>query len=547
MASYMRGALLSPEQVAQFAYQAGFHGEDLVHITGLATQRESGNESTNFHSYAAAHRTSTNNYNSPSGDHGLTQVNWGAWGQQLIDAGIIRGHTDLYDPLTNMKAAKFILERQGWSAWGAGSGGWKAGGDSWYGVNNRGAAEAAVAKATANGMVGADASTPSNTAGVTTVGLPKDARLVEFNGQRYAMFQVQPNLWIRYGITAGSGVNLAGRPVARMSQQQWKSTFGETVLGGDAAELAEIPTAFGSYRGYLDAILDQVFPKGDPRRTDPEVIRVLATRAGRPDMTEAEFENLLKGTNYYQSRTEGQLRWNDLSEAERKTQRDDMEARMTQTVLSLTGQEASRIGGTAGGFVHNNTIKAHVEAVASGKMSYSAWTEQVVKPFASTRPESPWSRQLRDEQESQRQRPIDIENSVARIRETAMRWGLNPSEATLRNHATAIVENRMSDDDLNQLFDQQATALYAGKPKGMETVVYAAPWIETYNRVLERQGSLQTAEIAKALSAYGRDPDNNDPWSFEQKLKMSDAYDQTRQGADDAYSTVGELAGMLGF
>jgi hypothetical protein len=51
----------------------------------------------------------------------------------------------------------------------------------------------------------------------------------------------------------------------------------------------------------------------------------------------------------------------------------------------------------------------------------------------------------------------------------------------------------------------------------------------------------------RALSAYGHDPDNNDPWSFEQKLKLSDQYDQTRQGADDAWSTTQELAGMMGF
>jgi hypothetical protein len=58
---------------------------------------------------------------------------------------------------------------------------------------------------------------------------------------------------------------------------------------------------------------------------------------------------------------------------------------------------------------------------------------------------------------------------------------------------------------------------------------------------------LQTSEIARTLAAYGRDPDNNDVWSFEQKLKMSDAYDETKQGADDAYSTAAELAGMMGF
>ena len=550
MASYYKGTGLTAQQVAQVFYQAGWRGGDLEAITGIVSQRESRNSQDNL-AYAGAHRTSTNRYGAASGDLGLAQINWGAWGQQLVDAGIVGSHTDLFDPVTNAKAALFVYKKQGWAAWGAGSGGWQAGGNHLHGVNIQ-AAQTAVASAQSQGLIGADyktGATPTAAGGGgASGGLPRDARIVEVPGvAKYAMFQLVPGVWIRYAITADSGVSTAGRHVTKLSKAEWAKTFGNSVQGGDASELEEIPTAFGTYQAYTNEILDQLFPKGDPRRTDPEVLRVVATRAGRPDMTEAEFENLLKGTDYYQSRTEGQLRWNDLSEAERKVQRDDMEARMTQTVMSLVGQQASRVGGTAGGFIHNSTIKAHVEAVASGKMSYSAWTENVVKPFAETRAESPWARQVRDEQEAQRQRPMDIENSVARIRETAGRWGLNLSEGTLRTYARAIVENRMSDDDLTQAFDQQATALYAGKPKGMETIQYAAPWIETYNRVLERQGSLATAEIARALSAYGRDPENNDPWSFGQKLKMTDDYDQTRQGADDAYSTVGELAGMLGF
>jgi hypothetical protein len=207
-----------------------------------------------------------------------------------------------------------------------------------------------------------------------------------------------------------------------------------------------------------------------------------------------------------------------------------------QTVLSMVGMQASREGGTSGGFIFNNTIKAYIEKLASGAMGVGEWTETVLKPFAQRMPESPWSRQLRDEQENQRQRPIDIENTALRIRDTLAQWGLNWSEKSIQAWARSLTENRQSDDDL-----------YSWKDREMETMVAAAPWIETYNRVLERQGTLRTPEIARVLAAYGRDPDNNDVWSFEQKLKMTDDYDQTRGGEDEAWSQVGELAGALGF
>lgn len=532
MASYYSGVTLTREQAAQVAYQAGFRGDDLAKMVAIAG-RESGY-------IAGAHRTNSSR-SALSGDRGLWQINKDAWDAQLIAAGIIRQASDLFDPLTNAKAAKYVFDKQGLAAWGMGDNGWAAGGNA-MARTDLSAAQAAVASAASQGLIGKDynqGGASTTAAGTPTVGLPSDARLVEVPGvARYAMFRIQPGLWIRYAITADSGINTAGRYFTKMTQQEWGKTFGNSVQGGNASELAEIPTAFGTYAQYTNAILDQVFPKGDPRRNDPEIMRVLATRAGRPDMTEAEFENLLKGTKYYQSRTEGQLRWNDLSEAERQAQRADTAVRMAQTYLSLTGQTIT---------VDELMGTSWVEDVASGKIGFGQWTEQTVKPYAAKIAESPWSRQLRDEREAQLQRPIDIENSVSRVRDTLTRWGVGWSEQTIQNWGRDLVENKKSDDDLLNTIKQSAAVLFPWKDPEMETVVAAAPWIETYNRVLERQGSLQTSEIARVLSAYGRDPDNNDPWSFEQRLKMTDQYDQTRQGQDDAWSTTAELAGMMGF
>lgn len=543
MPSYYSGPTLTREQAAQVLYQAGVRGEDLVYLVAVA-ERES--------SYVAgAHRT-----DSPrerlSGDRGLWQINY-IWDDDLRKAGIINQSQDLFDPVTNARAAAFVLARQGRAAWAMGSNGWAAGGNPMVGANMS-TARAAVARAASQGMLGKDwdatasasSGAPGGAAGQASGGYPKDTRLIRIDGGRVAaVYKIAPGVSVHYFI---NGASPPGFPVQQISRAQFKATYGVSVDGGDPAELAEIPTAFGTYAGYVNAILDQVFPKGDPRRNDPEVMRVLATRVGRPDMTEAEFENLLRGTQYYQTRTEGQLRWNDLSEAERQLQLKDIEARMTQMVVSTLGMQPSTEGGTTGGFIHNSTIKAYVERIASGAMGFGEWTEQVLKPFAQRYPESPWSRQLREEKEAQRQRPVDIENTVARLRETVAQWGLpNWSEQTLRKWATDIISNVKSDDDLLEFVKKQAQVMYPWKDPEMETAVAAGPWIETYNRVLERQGSLRTPEVARALSAYGRDPDNNDPWSFEQKLKMTNAYDSTRQGQDDAYSTVAELAGMMGF
>lgn len=545
MPSYYGGVTLTREQAAQIAYQAGFRGENLIKMVAIAG-RESGYN-------AGAHRTNSARERL-SGDRGLWQINHDAWDAQLIEAGVIQHASDLFDPLTNARAAMFVFQRQGLDAWAMGSGtsGYRSGGDPLHNTNMT-AAQAAVTRAASQGMLGQDWNSGESVSGSNATGpnapkgLPKDTRLIRVDGGRVAaIFKITSGLSIHYFLDGS--FSTAGIPVQNMTRAQFQATYGQSVDGGSASELGEIPTAFGTYAEYLNAILDQVFPKGDPRRNDPEVMRVLAMRAGRPDMTEAEFENLLKGTRYYQTRTEQQLRWNDLSEAQRGLERRDMETRMSQTVLALVGQQASQEGGTTGGWIFNQVVKDYVERVASGAMGYGEWTENVLKPFAAKRPESPWSRTIRDEQEAQRQRPIDIENTAMRVRETLSQWGVEWSEATIQRYARGINENRYSDDDLLNAVKADANVRYgAWKDPEMETVVAAAPWIETYNRVLERQGSLATNEIKKVLMAYGRDPENNDPWSFEQRLKMTDAYDQTRQGQDDAYSVVGELAGMMGF
>ena len=64
-----------------------------------------------------------------STDYGLLQINDFFWEEKLKKANIIKTMSDLFDPQTNFKAGKFILDNQGLSAWEAskvqaGGGGW---------------------------------------------------------------------------------------------------------------------------------------------------------------------------------------------------------------------------------------------------------------------------------------------------------------------------------------------------------------------------------------------------------------------------------------
>src|SRR5690606_33777938 len=149
-------AALTPEQVAQIAAQAGATGDTLVRLVAIA-KRESGYQ-------PSAHRTDSDP-SRLSGDRGLWQIN-SARDQQLLQAGIISSKQDLFDPVKNAQAALYVLQQQGWAAWGMGSNGWAAGGDPLKGTNVA-EAQAAVQRAQQQGLLGKPFSSTSGGSGGT--------------------------------------------------------------------------------------------------------------------------------------------------------------------------------------------------------------------------------------------------------------------------------------------------------------------------------------------------------------------------------------------
>ena len=165
--SYYSGKKVSPEQTANWLYQAGFRGDDLWKMTAIAG-RESGYDPGAHGSERPQHEL--------SGDRGLFQINY-IWDKQLMAAGIIRSRSDLMNPATNARAAKYVFDKQGWPAWGAGPGGWQTGGQALYGTSRfTSAAKAAAAKATAargGGAPSSSSSRPSSTPEPKMADIPK--------------------------------------------------------------------------------------------------------------------------------------------------------------------------------------------------------------------------------------------------------------------------------------------------------------------------------------------------------------------------------------
>lgn len=165
---------LTGEQIAQLAYQAGFRGEDLVRVVAIA-KRESSYNPKAF------------NGNAGTGDksYGLMQINMiGSMGPARMRQFGITSEDQLYDPLTNMKAAFALYKANGnqLTPWG----GYKGVSDT-HGADVE-AARTVVNSAGSKGILGKDFTASASggiTAGQTAVGNMTDQDIAQFIASNY--------------------------------------------------------------------------------------------------------------------------------------------------------------------------------------------------------------------------------------------------------------------------------------------------------------------------------------------------------------------------
>lgn len=488
-----------------------------------------------------AHRTDTDP-SKLSGDRGLFQINY-VNDKALMDAGIISSPADLFDPVTNARAAKFLFDQAGYQPWTAGPGGWQAGGNPLHGTNVP-AARSAVQRAESQGLLGQGYngySGPPQPGQQSqdygpSVSLPPDAKIYITpgfspygNSYVFAVFEVN-GVRLAYDLMSGpSDWKNFGTPTAVSSQEEWNS-LGIT-FAGDVQELAGMKENWGSFGAFFQSIMDQLLGPYNPAAQDPEVMAVIAEFAARPDMSEAELQAKLEGTNWWRTHTQQQLEWNGLSEAEKQLRVGETAAQAADVWFRLTGQ---RIDPNEGFIQHYAT------QIASGQIGWGQFNN-IVQGYAADIPESPYNRETRAEEEAQRQRPIDIENTAANIRQLLQRWGVSWTEDYILQYARDIVEKRKSDDDVLQAIKQHAATLYPTKDPELETMQWAQPWLQTYQRVMERTGSLSVAEIQQALTSGVA------PWEFERELKRNPAWVGTRNGQNEIHSLVGEIGRKFGY
>jgi hypothetical protein len=361
--------------------------------------------------------------------------------------------------------------------------------------------------------------------------LPSDGLLYTIQGTSdvYVMFDVGNGVRLSYQITPDSGVDWKSMPTRTVSASGWASLG--TVNAGDAAELVGFSAQFSNYRQFWNSILDQVMGPYNPARADSEVLRVIAEFAARPDMDPAELQNSLQATEWFRSRTNEELEWNSLQPAEQERRLLEAGVRAADTWFQYVGETVT---------AEDPRIAGYIERLASGQIGWGAFSS-IVREQAIEVAESPWARQVRTEQEAQLQRGVDIENTAQNVRNTLNRWGLRWTEQEIMGWAKQIVSKERSDDDLMQAVKSAATVLYPWKDPEQETLTAAQPWLETYERMMEKTGSLRTAEVQRALT------NGQSAADFERDLKRSSEWLTTRNARNELTGLIASMGSKMGF
>lgn len=369
--------------------------------------------------------------------------------------------------------------------------------------------------------------------------LPAGGTLFRVNGTMVVVYRVGDTLIYYDGSEAGitgradtTGLAYGGAMTGTQFSQLAHSPGG-LVHGGVWSELSapDIQQA-GSYTAWIQKQLTIISGGNTAWMHDNGVMQLmLQYAAGNISMEEMLAK--LKGTTYWKSRTESQRQWEQKSPADQKLSIQDAAAQLADTYFATTGQQIDPT---------DRTLLDWAQKIASGQSSTGIALATWIRPVAEKLPQSPWSRQIEQEKENQRQQGVDISNEEGRVRDLYKQWGISIDDATATSLASKLVTKTMSEEQLTTQLQQQAQTLYPNKPLTMDTATWAQPWISTYQRVMEQPADLQNGTIARALQ------NGQTPYDYEKELKMTPGWLQTtngRQSMQQAFSEVGRRMGFV--
>ena len=333
------------------------------------------------------------------------------------------------------------------------------------------------------------------------------------------------------------------------SENSWNKWVNNWVDGGTTDAFRGVPEG-KSYQDLVDDLLLELGLTGTDAMLDGGVMAIIAIAMTR-EMSEAELRNRLRQTKWWNSRTDKQREWNDLSDAEKNLRIVDEAMKMAGLWFTYVGQDLNLAAFDLDG---NGTIDAEelrkgnpelydwASKIASGEVTQVQAVNVWMKDTALQDENSPWSRTVRDEEIAAGEHDVDVSNMAGSIKDLYHDWGIPITDERADKLALEVVMNRMSFEDVEEELRTQAQGMYPHKPENMSTREWAQPYMQMYMQTLElAEPALDDADLAQALAEGMNLAD------FKQKLRQDDRWLETDNARTEMNSTISGLGRVMGF
>jgi hypothetical protein len=178
------------------------------------------------------------------------------------------------------------------------------------------------------------------------------------------------------------------------------------------------------------------FAGGNAWMLDINELARIAVRGWSQGWTQERITAAIQSSTWYKSHVEQQRAWASLPAVDRQRKIEETALAMSQYWERVSGEHVD---------YHN--FMADAEKVASGAVPQARWEyDQNEKALAID--ESPLARERRQEEEAERQRPVDIENLTGQLELRARQEYLTPIDRdSARTWAEQIISNTSSEQD----------------------------------------------------------------------------------------------------
>lgn len=399
----------------------------------------------------------------------------------------------------------------------------------------------------------ANAMYPDGSASGGAAGAPSNPATADDVPKGYQVYRVDGKYYVVYTWNGGRGATgtvfyaVQGQPpngsVKTLTSAEWKKKIANGWVNAGSTEAFEGIDTSRTFQSLIEEMLYEVGMYGTKAMEDEGVLHVISLWFARPDMSEAEFANRLRRTEWWRTHTDAERAWNDKSPAQRQQEIMEAAAQINGLFFTYVGRNIdARNWRTFEGLKESNPkILRWARLLASGQMSEQQIINTFLKPIAEKDENSPWSRTLREEEQAQGQFAVDVENKAQQIMDIYARQGVKINRRAALRLAEDVMMNSKSDADVYQMVQTQAQGLYATKPENLDTYTWAQPFIGAYEELMETpEPDLFQRDIQKALT------EGMTLGDFRKHLRGTQKWMHTKNAQDEMIGTVAQLGNLFG-